>query len=47
MIKWREIFDKIEPLIFSPEAIVITRMRRTGKTKEYTRLENTVFCFQI
>ncbi|WP_353683735.1 ATP-binding protein [Thermodesulfovibrio sp. 3907-1M] len=31
MIKWRAIFDKIEPLILSPEAIVITGMRRTGK----------------
>lgn len=32
MIKERDIFHKIEPYIASPEAIVITGMRRTGKT---------------
>ncbi|MGA1796368.1 MAG: ATP-binding protein [bacterium] len=32
MIKWREIFNKIEKYIDSPEAIIITGMRRTGKT---------------
>jgi len=32
MIKQRDLFDKIEKYIDSPEAIVITGMRRTGKT---------------
>ncbi|MBW1715938.1 MAG: ATP-binding protein [Deltaproteobacteria bacterium] len=32
MIKPRTIFDLIEPYLHSPEAIVITGMRRTGKT---------------
>lgn len=32
MIIKREIYQKIEPVINSPEAIIITGMRRTGKT---------------
>jgi len=32
MIKWRKLFNKIEKYIDSPEAIIITGMRRTGKT---------------
>ncbi len=32
MIIRREIYDEIEPYLDSPEAIVITGMRRTGKT---------------
>ena len=32
MIIEREIFSKIKPLISSPEAIIITGMRRVGKT---------------
>jgi len=32
MIKPRIIFDKIKPCFDAPEAIVITGMRRTGKT---------------
>jgi len=32
MIEPRTIFELIEPYLHSPEAIVITGMRRTGKT---------------
>ena len=32
MIKPRIIFDLIKPHLHSPEAVVITGMRRTGKT---------------
>lgn len=32
MIKWRKIFDIIKPYVDSLEAIIITGMRRTGKT---------------
>ena len=32
MIKARSLFEKIEPYLESPEAIIVTGMRRTGKT---------------
>ena len=32
MIKQREIFGKIEPYFYTDEAVVVTGMRRTGKT---------------
>jgi hypothetical protein len=32
MIRHREVFDRIDPYVDSPEAIIITGMRQTGKT---------------
>lgn len=49
MIIEREIYQKIEPVINSPEAIIITGMRRTGKTTllrfilENIKSENKIF----
>lgn len=40
MIKPRLILDEIRPLIDSPEAIIVTGMRRTGKTTLLTSIHN-------
>ena len=49
MIKPRLIFEEIKPYTYSPEAIIVTGMRRTGKTTvlnyfyDYIDTKNKVF----
>jgi predicted AAA+ superfamily ATPase len=38
----RDLYKQIEPVLFSPEAVVITGMRRVGKTTLLRYLEERI-----